>query len=78
MYVSKNDRITNGYNYPPPPPLPRPAVWGTQSSFNTGSSSPRSNPLTFNIPYTRKRTIFEFLPLTDGTQLLSIWAMLGP
>ena len=19
MYVSKNDRITNGYNYPPPP-----------------------------------------------------------
>ena len=22
MYVSKNDRITNGYNYPPPPSTP--------------------------------------------------------
>ena len=48
MYVSKNDRITNGYNSPPPP------------------------------SYIRKRTIFEFLLLTDGTQLLNIWAMLGP
>ena len=25
MYVSKNDRITNGYNYPPPPPSTPPA-----------------------------------------------------